>query len=262
MDEKTFIDRYQACEPELRSLYLELYPGREDAFEHFLHMLKSAWTERPATMKRLDEARERQPGWYKERDLLGMQLYVKAFAGTLQGVRGKLDYIESCGVNYLHLMPLLESPMGRSDGGYAVSDFRKVQPELGINCRNLPQVHTLVRMMRLACEIVCPGTLLLGEVVMEPSKVVPYFGSVERPECHMLYNVTTMASIWNTVATRDVRLLRHQLGQVFALPREYGLLNYLRCHDDIGWGLDYGFLGKFGIARRERQIPVAQNEIL
>jgi len=64
----------------------------------------------------------------------------------------------------------------------------------------------------------------------------------------MLYNVTTMASIWHTVATKDVRLLRHQLGQVFALPKEYSFLNYLRCHDDIGWGLDYPFLSRFGIS--------------
>ena len=118
---------------------------------------------------------------------------------------------------------------------------------LGTRCRNLPEVHTLVRIMRMASEIVCPGTLLLGEVVMEPSKVVPYFGSVEKPECHMLYNVTTMASTWHTVATRDVRLLRHQLETVFALPKEYTFLNYLRCHDDIGWGLDYDFLKQFGM---------------
>src|SRR5699024_1513114 len=64
-------------------------------------------------------------------DLLGMMMYVDAFAGTLKGVEEKLDYIKSCNVNYLHLMPLLESPKGRSDGGYAVADFRKVQPELG-----------------------------------------------------------------------------------------------------------------------------------
>ena len=385
MKRDAFWDRLKAFGPELESLYGELYPGREEDYKHFLRLLETSLAERPDTMKRLDEARSRQPGWYKERGLLGMQLYVKAFAGTLRGVREKLDYIERCGVNYLHLMPLLESPEGRSDGGYAVSDFRKVQPqlgtmedltaltedchgrgisvcldfvmnhtsedhawtkraragekeyqdyyffyddwtipqefersvpqvfpttapgnfswceeagkvvmttfypyqwdlnyanpavfnamtenmlylcnqgvdvirldavpyiwkELGTNCRNLPQVHTLVRMIRLACEIVCPGTLLLGEVVMEPSKVVPYFGSVEKPECHMLYNVTTMASIWHTVATRDVRLLRHQLGQVFMLPKEYGFLNYLRCHDDIGWGLDYPFLSQFGMA--------------
>lgn len=81
--------------------------------------------------------------------------------------------------------------------------------QLGTNCRNLPQVHTLVRLMRMACEVVCPGVLLLGEVVMEPSKVVPYFGTPEKPECHMLYNVTTMASTWHTLATADVSLLRH-----------------------------------------------------
>ena len=63
----------------------------------------------------------------------------------------------------------------------------------------------------------------------------------------MLYNVTTMASTWHTVATQDVRLMKHQLGQVFALPKQYVFLNYLRCHDDIGWGLDYDYLKQFGV---------------
>ena len=375
--------RFERHEEELKRLYLELYHGDMMAWEYFTGMIQRAYNDRPEALKLMDRAREACPDWYKGNDLTGMLMYVNCFAGTLQGVREKLDYIEESGVNYLHLMPLLESPPDKSDGGYAVSDFRKVQPELGtmedlaelandchsrgiavcldfvmnhtsdehewakkakagdvtcqqryffydswdipnayeqtvpqvfpttapgnfswcpevgkvvmttfwpyqwdlnyanpmvfndmtdnmLNlcnhgvdivrldatpyiwkalgtpCRNLPQVHTLVRMMRIVCEIVCPGTMLLGEVVMEPSKVVPYFGSVEKPECHMLYNVTTMASTWHTVATRDVKLLRHQLGQVFALPKEYTFLNYLRCHDDIGWGLDYEFLGRFG----------------
>lgn len=63
----------------------------------------------------------------------------------------------------------------------------------------------------------------------------------------MLYNVTTMAATWNTVATRDARLLRRQADIVNSLPREYVFLNYLRCHDDIGWGLDYPWLKQFGI---------------
>ncbi|MBQ9412034.1 MAG: amylosucrase, partial [Oscillospiraceae bacterium] len=71
------------------------------------------------------------------------------------------------------------------------------------------------------------------------------------PECHLLYNVTTMATTWHTVATKDVRLLRRQLDTVFALPGEYTFLNYLRCHDDIGWGLDYDYLEHFGAV----QIP-------
>ena len=383
-----FSARFARHRAELSRLYRELYHGDTAAFDRFVEMLYAAYEARPEELKAMDRAREADPDWYKGHELVGMLLYVNAFAGTLDGVRRKLDYLQEGGVNYLHLMPLLESPVGRSDGGYAVSDFRKVQPELGTmedlaalaadchergmavcldfvmnhtsedhawarraragekayqdryffydswdipnayeqtvpqvfpttapgnftwceaaqkvvmttfypyqwdlnyanpvvfqdmtdnmlnlcnhgvdvvrldavpyiwkalgtTCRNLPQVHTLVRMMRMVCEIVCPGTLLLGEVVMEPSRVVPFFGSVDRPECHMLYNVTTMATLWHTVATGDVRLLRHQMEQVFALPREYTFLNYLRCHDDIGWGLDYGFLRRFG----QEEIP-------
>ena len=381
---REFALRFEQYGAELKQLYMELYRNDQGAWDYFVSLLKGAYEARPEALKLMDRAREACPDWYKGNDLTGMLMYVGPFAGNLKGVQEKLGYIEEAGVNYLHLMPLLESPKDKSDGGYAVSDFRKVQPELGTmedlaalandchqrgiavcldfvmnhtsdehewarraragdvscqqryffydgwdipnayeqtvpqvfpatapgnfswcpevgkvvmttfwpyqwdlnyanpmvfndmtdnmlylcnhgvdivrldatpyiwkalgtSCRNLPQVHTLVRMMRLACEIVCPGTMLLGEVVMEPSKVVPYFGSVEKPECHMLYNVTTMASTWHTVATRDVKLLRHQLGQVFALPKEYTFLNYLRCHDDIGWGLDYDFLGRYGI---------------
>ena len=119
--------------------------------------------------------------------------------------------------------------------------------ELGTQCRNLPQVHTIVRMMRMIAEIVCPSVILLGEVVMEPEKVVPYFGTIEKPECHMLYNVTTMASTWHTVATHDIRLLKKQMDIVNGLPKEYVFLNYLRCHDDIGWGLDYPTLKSWGL---------------
>ena len=60
-----------------------------------------------------------------------MMMYVNAFAGTLSNLESKLDYVQECNVNYLHLMPLLDSPKRRSDGGYAVADFRKVQEELG-----------------------------------------------------------------------------------------------------------------------------------
>ncbi|HAE15143.1 MAG TPA: amylosucrase, partial [Erysipelotrichaceae bacterium] len=31
------------------------------------------------------------------------------------------------------------------------------------------------------------------------------------------------------------------------LPKQYTFLNYLRCHDDIGWGLDYDYLKQFGM---------------
>ena len=367
---------------ELKWLYMDLYHD-EAAFDYFGKMLKKCWNERKKSLREQDARREADPNWYRSRELLGMMLYAGAFAGDLNGVKQKLKYLKECGVNYLHLMPLLQSPRGRSDGGYAVSDFRAVQPELGTmedleslanacrragislcldfvmnhtseehdwakkaragepgyrgryffydswdiprefertvpqvfpttapgsftqlkngqivmtsfypyqwdlnyanptvfndmtenllflanrgidvirldaipyiwkelgtDCRNLPQVHTLARMLRMVCEIVCPSVLLLGEVVMEPAKVAPYFGTPEKPECHMLYNVTTMATTWHTLATGDASLLKKQMEAVCALPKDFLFLNYLRCHDDIGWGLDYPWLGqRFG----------------
>lgn len=69
----------------------------------------------------------------------------------------------------------------------------------------------------------------------------------------MLYNVTTMATTWHTVACRDVRLLKRQLDIVNSLPKDYVFLNYLRCHDDIGWGLDYDTLLQNGMEERSHK---------
>ena len=115
---------------ELKWLYMELYNDTQ-AFDWFLTMLSKMYEKRSASLRRLDAQREQDPDWYKDRSTLGMLMYTQCFGGTINGVRGHLDYIEETGVNYLHLMPLLQSPAGRSDGGYAVADFRRVDPALG-----------------------------------------------------------------------------------------------------------------------------------
>lgn len=114
--------------------------------------------------------------------------------------------------------------------------------QMGTTCRNLPQVHTIMRMIRLVTECVCPGVILKGEVVMAPRELAPYFGTVEKPECHLLYNASTMATQWSALASGDVRQLKRQLDDLHALPAHCCFVNYLRCHDDIGWGLneEYG----------------------
>ena len=378
-----FRKRLKRHHDELKWLYMELY-GNDSMFAELCNNMYQFYMERRQQLKARDEQREKNSDWYRKNDMLGMMLYIDNFAENLKGMKKKLSYLQSCNVNCIHLMPFLDSPKGRSDGGYAVADFRKVKPdlgtmeelaeladmcheegmnlcmdfvmnhtsedhewavrakqgdgeymsryffydsyeipkqyektvpqvfpttapgnftylpeighfvmttfypyqwdlnyrnprvfnemmynflffanqgmdiiridavpyiwkELGTNCRNLPQVHTIIRMMRMIGEIVCPSVVLLGEVVMEPEKVAPYFGTIEKPECHMLYNVTTMATTWNCVATKDIRLLKEQMDIVNHLPKEYTFLNYLRCHDDIGWGLDYSILQQWGM---------------
>ena len=110
--------------------------------------------------------------------------------------------------------------------------------ELGTNCRNLPQVHLIVRMLRMILEMICPAVILKGEVVMEPKELPVYFGTESEPECHMLYGVSSMVNLWAALATRDTRMLKHQMDVIHSLPKNCYFVNYLRCHDDIGWGLD------------------------
>lgn len=376
--ESDFEKRLKKHHDELKWLYMELY-GNDDMFFELCSRMQQFYEERSNALKTRDREKETDPEWFRKKEMLGMMLYIDNFAVTIRGVEKKLDYIQDCNVNCIHLMPFLDVTKGKSDGGYAVKDFRKVREdlgtmedletltkkchekgmnvcmdfvmnhtsedhewavkarkgegeymsryfffdnpviperyeqtvpqvfpttapgnftylpeldhyvmttfypyqwdlnygnprvfnemmynflyfanigmdiiridavpyiwkEMGTPCRNLKQVHTIVRMMRMIGEIVCPATILLGEVVMEPEKVAPYFGTVEKPECHMLYNVTTMATIWHSLAAQDTSLLKKQLDTVCALPGEYTFLNYLRCHDDIGWGLDFDFL--------------------
>ena len=129
--DKTFKNRLAKHYDELKWLYSELYHNDQQAFDYFCDMMYDYYEKRSPMLREWDEAREASPDWYKGNDMLGMLMYTNCFAGNLKGVKSHLDYIQECGVNYLHLMPLLESPKDRSDGGYAVSDFRKVQPELG-----------------------------------------------------------------------------------------------------------------------------------
>ena len=128
--EEMFQKRLQERHDELRWLYMELY-GNSDMFAELCDQMYRFATERASEFRKLDSQREKNPEWFRKNDMLGMMLYIDNFAENLQGVKKKLDYLESCNVNYIHLMPFLESPKGRSDGGYAVADFRKVQPELG-----------------------------------------------------------------------------------------------------------------------------------
>ena len=113
--------------------------------------------------------------------------------------------------------------------------------EMGTSCRNLPKVHTIMRMIRLIIETVCPAVILKGEVVMAPRELAPYFGTQEKPECHLLYNASTMATQWSALASADVRQLKRQLDDLHSLPTNCCFVNYLRCHDDIGWGLNEEF---------------------
>jgi amylosucrase len=90
-----------------------------------------AAADRPAALRERDRKREIDRYWYQRERMVGYVCYTDRFAGTLTDVAGKLDYLDELGVRYLHLMPLLRPRPGENDGGYAVMDYRSVDPRLG-----------------------------------------------------------------------------------------------------------------------------------
>ena len=63
--------------------------------------------------------------------MVGYVFYVDRFAGRLKDVATHIPYLTDLGVTYAHMMPLLKPRPGLSDGGYAVMDYREIDPRLG-----------------------------------------------------------------------------------------------------------------------------------
>lgn len=383
-DWPTFRLRLEQHFPTLFRLLLTLYGNRYDFLYHLeqtLAMAAQLWLERPAELKQLDAVREAVPAWYQSEKMLGGVCYVDLFAGDLTRLRAKIPYFKELGLTYLHLMPLFKAPEGDSDGGYAVSDYRQVNPalgcmddlrllatelrrdgislvldfvfnhtsdehrwakaaqagdpdyaeyyflfpdrtvpdayertlreifpdkhpgsfvfreeigkwvwttfnvfqwdlnyanpavfrdmagemlylanagaevlrldalaftwkQMGTDCENLPQAHLLVQAFNAVLRIAAPALLFKSEAIVHPDEVAKY---ISAQECQLSYNPLYMALLWNCLATREVRLLRQSMSHRFAIPADCAWVNYVRCHDDIGWTFDDGDASRVGV---------------
>ncbi len=154
----------------IHSLFYTLYGDREDFAEQAQHLVETMaqhYIKRPEELRQLDLAREKDYNWFLSQQWIGMALYCKGFAGNLQGLQERLYYFQELGVNLVHVMPILRCPEGSSDGGYAVSDFREINPELG-NLEDLQQ---------LAAEMKQRDILLVLDVVVNHTSNMHYWAT-------------------------------------------------------------------------------------
>ena len=77
-----------------------------------------------------------------------------------------------------------------------------------------------------------PGTNFKSEAIVHPDEVARY---IHPDECQVSYNPLLMALLWESLATRKVKLLNYSLSTRFTTTSGCGWVNYVRCHDDIGW---------------------------
>ncbi|MGD2268762.1 MAG: alpha-amylase family glycosyl hydrolase [Desulfobacterales bacterium] len=353
----------------------QLYGWQYDFFytlQRVLTSLVQYWLERPAELKLLDEQREADPAWFLSEKMAGGVLYVDLFSDNLAKLDDHTSYFKKLGLTYLHLMPLFEVPKGDNDGGYAVSDYRAINPDigtmeelaklaaalrgegislvldfvfnhtsdehiwaqkaksgdpdfmayyytfpdrelpdqfqkylrdifptvrkgsftwceemkrwvwttfnsfqwdlnysnpevframaeemlylanqgvevlrldavafiwkrLGTNCENQPEAHTIIRAFNAMVKIAAPCLLFKSEAIVHPDEVIRY---IHPDECQLSYNPLLMALLWEALATREVKLLEHSMRNRYRTPAGCTWINYVRCHDDIGWTFD------------------------
>ena len=250
---------------ELARLYREQFHGDLAAWDRLTTLLRQSWENRREELRAQDQRRTADAGWYCRRDLLAMAVDAAGFAGSLAGVADRLPYLKECGVNFLRLNGngsqeelaaladacraqeiLLALPL-KADAPQDAASFHAwieqllCLADLGADAIRLGDLsrlpHSVLRMARLICQLVCPGVLLMGKAPAHDE--APYFGSEDKPECHLLCR-NNGALLWNTLATGDVALLRHE---VEASLSSAGLfLNRLHGDSGLDWALDYDWL--------------------
>lgn len=367
---KEFSKRLDTHFEDLFRLAHSLYGQRFDfawTLSELIDVAASAYLDRGPRLHKRDR---RRVDWVEDPRTTWAMTYLDRYAGTAGGLRDRIPHLETLGVTHLHLLPPYRSPEGPNDGGYAVSDYRRLRPDLGkmkdlrktirklaeagigvvldlvcnhtasdhawaaaaragdpfyrdfyflfpdrstpdqlaphlrsifpgrggdaftwdesganwvwttffpfqwdLNYRNprvlaamagellfianlgvaairmdatpfmwkepgtssenRPEAHLLLRLMRSIADLACPSVLFLSEAIVHPDQVREFVNPVE---CRLGYNPLLMTSIWDALATDDVRFLNIALGERFPLPDECAWLTYLRSHDDIGWG--------------------------
>lgn len=383
-DAALFEKRLQEHFPALFEKYIAVYGHQYDCYWHLQNLVEvmlEGMKGRKAALKKLDQQHLQDPTWYRDEKQVGMACYVDLMGPTIDDLHNKIPYFKALGLTYVHLMPLYDSPEGDSDGGYAVSDYRKVNPalgdmkglakladalqkegislvldfvfnhtsdehrwakaalagdttcqnyyymfddralpneyehtlreifpqvrrgsftfneqmqkwvwttfnsfqwdlnysnpavfnaitsemlflanigcaglrldalafiwkEMGTNCENQPKAHTLIQAFNCCLQIVAPAVVFKSEAIVHPDEVVKY---IRKDECQLSYNPLLMALLWNSLATRKTRLLTHSMKKSFAIPDDCTWVNYIRCHDDIGWTFDDAIAYELGI---------------
>lgn len=122
---------------------------------------------------------------------------------------------------------------------------------LGTTCENLPEAHLLIQAFNALARIAAPALLFKSEAIVHPDEVVKY---IHPNECQLSYNPLLMALLWNSLATRKVRLLTQAMRERFAIHPDCAWVNYVRVHDDIGWTFsdeDAALLGVKGYDHRQ-----------
>ncbi|MBK1643856.1 alpha-amylase [Thiocapsa imhoffii] len=390
-DAEMFWLRAERWFEDARRPFLALYGDRDDATvqaDAIFDCVVDGYLARPEPLRLLDLERQLTPDWFERPNLIGYVLYPQRFAGTLNDVQDRLDYLRELHITYLHVMSLLKPRPGENDGGYAIMDYRSIAPELGTledlralttalrargialcadlvlnhtaaehdwavrarrgdpdyldyyytftdrelpdayerslpevfpdeapgnftfvpdmagdgrwvwttfnryqwdlnyrnpavfremlavmcflanqgvdvlrldaapflwkrmgtNCQNQPEVQLLIETYRALMRVVAPGVIFKAEAIVPPDELLHYIGvdANAGKRCELAYNNQFMVNLWSGLATRKATLATAAMHMAPRLLLGATAIHYVRCHDDIGWGMSDETLRQIG----------------
>ncbi|TPW02755.1 MAG: amylosucrase [bacterium] len=118
----------------LRNRLARLYgshPGFAQAMANIEASLLKHRAAREGLISADADSLETTSDWRSESGQVVYTFYVDRFDRTLEGLASRANYLKSLGVRWLHPLPLLRPRPGDSDGGFAVEDYRQIDPRLG-----------------------------------------------------------------------------------------------------------------------------------
>ena len=134
LEGEAFLARLEHVHPDVVEPLEILYGTRTDTaglVRELVGAALDAAAVRPWPLRVLDRRREVDPTWFQRAGMVGYACYADRFAGTLAGVRERLDYLAELGVTYLHLMPLLGRRTGRQRRRVRGDRLRRGRPAAG-----------------------------------------------------------------------------------------------------------------------------------
>jgi amylosucrase len=143
-------------------------------------------------LRELDAEREVDPHWFQQPTQLGYVAYCERFGPTVADVEARVPYLSDLGVTYFHLMKVLEPRPEPNDGGFAVADYRNVDPNLG----TLEDLKSLAAALRGAGISLCVDLVMNHTAREHPWAVAARNGDADKRAYYITYPDRTEPDIW------------------------------------------------------------------
>lgn len=270
---KEYNERLEIYGDDLKKLYQNLYgdcDNYEEYYDELLNIMEKSFKSRKRSLRILDRVREEDNSWFLRQDKVGYTMYLDLFCEDIKGLKSKIDYIKELNITYLHIMQLNNVLNDKDNEDYTqlekvIDIFRKEKisvgvdfdinhiqdekqnwknPSLfnkilenvlqilnrGVEILNIEDKSSIIKIYKIITKIVCPAVILRGN------------------ECSISDNNSLMVLLWNSLATRDVRIMTEHLKQSIDESKESLYINYSHCNSEINWKFDDEIIKQFGFS--------------